>query len=200
MLLTFLKSQASCHTEPSRFDWWLPSNQSQVKTLWWDCLVEDSNYHSVFNQLLKSQVSSMSPSPRDTSLPSHQTFSVAFDRLTTLSPKTFSSSQFLRHLAILIFSLHLSEILNLWAYFPLCCCCLATKSYLTLVSPQTVACQALLFRGFSRQEYWIGLPFPSPADLSDPGIKPMFLASPALQADSAPLSHLGSPYFPLLNL
>ena len=35
--------------------------------------------------------------------------------------------------------------------------------------------------GFSRQEYWSGLPFPSPEDLSDPGIKPRF---PALQADS----------------
>ena len=34
---------------------------------------------------------------------------------------------------------------------------------------------------FSRQEYWIGLPFPSPGDLPDPGIEP---ASPALQADS----------------
>ena len=35
--------------------------------------------------------------------------------------------------------------------------------------------------GFSRQEYWRGLPFPSPGDLPDPGIKPQ---SPALQADS----------------
>ena len=41
-----------------------------------------------------------------------------------------------------------------------------------------------------RHKYWSGLPFPSPADLPDPGIKPM---SPALQADSLPLSHLGSP-------
>ena len=44
--------------------------------------------------------------------------------------------------------------------------------------------------GFSRQEYWSGLPFPSPGDLPEPGIKPM---SPAWQADSLPLSHLGSP-------
>ena len=34
--------------------------------------------------------------------------------------------------------------------------------------------------GFSRQEYWSGLPFPSPADLPDPGIKPTSLMSPAL--------------------
>ena len=44
--------------------------------------------------------------------------------------------------------------------------------------------------GFSRQEYWSGLPFLSPGDLPDPGIEP---GSPALQADSLSLSHQGSP-------
>ena len=44
-------------------------------------------------------------------------------------------------------------------------------------TPWTVACQAPLFMGFPGQEYWSELPFPSPGDLSDPGIKPM---SPAL--------------------
>ena len=47
----------------------------------------------------------------------------------------------------------------------------------------TVAHQAPLSIGFSRQEHWSGLPFPSPGDLTDPGIEPMF---PALQADSLP--------------
>ena len=47
----------------------------------------------------------------------------------------------------------------------------------------TVAHQASPSMGFSRQEYWSGLPFPSPGDLTDPGIK---LRSPALQADSLP--------------
>ena len=41
--------------------------------------------------------------------------------------------------------------------------------------------------GFSRQEYWSVLPFPSPGDLSDSGIEPTFPASPALQADSLSL-------------
>ena len=45
----------------------------------------------------------------------------------------------------------------------------------------TVARQAPLSMGFSKQEYWSGLPFPSPGDLPDPGIKPQ---SPALRADS----------------
>ena len=44
--------------------------------------------------------------------------------------------------------------------------------------------------GFSRQEYWSGLPFPSPGDLPDPGIKPR---SPALQADSLPTELWGKP-------
>ena len=43
--------------------------------------------------------------------------------------------------------------------------------------------------GFSRQEYWSGLPFPSPGDLPDPGIEAM---SPALKTDSLPLSHQGT--------
>ena len=56
--------------------------------------------------------------------------------------------------------------------------------------PWTVTCQAPLFMGFPRQEYWSGLPFPSPGGLPDPGIEPM---SFALQADSLSLSHPGSP-------
>jgi len=43
---------------------------------------------------------------------------------------------------------------------------------------------------FSRQEYYSGLPFPTPGDLPDPGMEPRF---PALQADSLPLNHQGSP-------
>ena len=60
---------------------------------------------------------------------------------------------------------------------------LVTKSCPTLVTPWTVAYQAPLSMGFSMQEYWSGLPFPSSGDLSDPGIEP---GSPALQADSLP--------------
>ena len=47
-------------------------------------------------------------------------------------------------------------------------------------TPWTVTYQALLSMGFSRQEYWSGLPFPYPWDLPDPGIKPLSLTSPAL--------------------
>ena len=61
----------------------------------------------------------------------------------------------------------------------------------SLVTPWTVAHQAPLSMEFLGQEYWSRLPFPSPGDLPNPGIKVM---SPTWQADSLPLSHLGSPY------
>ena len=48
------------------------------------------------------------------------------------------------------------------------------------VTPQTVAHQAPLFVGFSRQEYWNGLPCPPPRDLPNPGIEPTSLTAPAL--------------------
>ena len=57
----------------------------------------------------------------------------------------------------------------------------------------TVALQGPLSTGFSRQEYWSRLPFPTPGDLPDPEIKLTSLVSPTLQADSLPLSHQGSP-------
>ena len=52
------------------------------------------------------------------------------------------------------------------------------------VTQWTVAHQASLSMGFSRQEYWNGLPFPSPGNLPDPGIELMPPASAALQMDS----------------
>ena len=54
----------------------------------------------------------------------------------------------------------------------------------------SVAHQAPLSMEFLRQEYWSGLPFPSPGDLPDPGVKPGF---PALQADSLPFEPPGKP-------
>ena len=59
-------------------------------------------------------------------------------------------------------------------------------------TPWTAACQAPLSVGFSRQEYWSGLPFPSPGDLPEVGIQPVSLMSPALQI-LYHQHHLGSP-------
>ena len=58
------------------------------------------------------------------------------------------------------------------------------------VIPWAVACKAPLSMGFSRQEHWSGLPFPSPGDLPEPEIEPR---SPALQADSLPSEPPGKP-------
>ena len=58
------------------------------------------------------------------------------------------------------------------------------------VTAPTLAHQGPPYVGFSRQEYWSGLPFPSPWDLPDPGIEP---GSPALQADSLPSEPPGEP-------
>ena len=58
----------------------------------------------------------------------------------------------------------------------------------------TVARQTPLSMGFSRQEYQGGLPCPPPGDPSNPGMEPVSPGNPALQADSLPLSHRGSPF------
>ena len=59
-----------------------------------------------------------------------------------------------------------------------CVCVLSRFSRVRLfVTLRTVACQAPLSRGFSRQEYWSGLPCPHPEDLRDPGINPTSLMS-----------------------
>ena len=59
-------------------------------------------------------------------------------------------------------------------------------------TPWTVAHQAPPSMGFPRQEYWSGLPFPPPGDLPEPVIKPGLLPLLHCQANSLPLSHLGS--------
>ena len=58
---------------------------------------------------------------------------------------------------------------------------IVAQSCLTLETPWTVAHQAPLSMGFSRQEHWSGLPFPSPGDLPDPEIEPRSLT---FQADT----------------
>ena len=62
-------------------------------------------------------------------------------------------------------------------------CVLSRFSHVQLFATLwTVALQAPLYMGFSRQEYWRGVPYPLPGDLPDPGIEPVFLMAPALAA------------------
>ena len=67
---------------------------------------------------------------------------------------------------------------------------LVAKLCQTLAKSWTVVCQAPLSMGFPRQKYWSGVPFPSPGDLPDPGIK---LASPALARGFFTTESLGKP-------
>ena len=73
-----------------------------------------------------------------------------------------------------------------------------TQSCPTLMTPWSAAHQAPPSMGFSRQEYWSGVPLPSPGDLPDPGIEPRSSAS---QADTLPSEPPGFfavfPYSPL---
>ena len=71
-------------------------------------------------------------------------------------------------------------------------CCVhanSLQSCLTLCNPMDCSLQASLSMGFSRQEYWSELPFPSTGDLPDPGIEP---GSPALWADALPSKPQGN--------
>ena len=73
-----------------------------------------------------------------------------------------------------------------------------TQSCPTLCDPRTIVYQAPLSMGFSRQEYWSGLPFPYPRDLPNPGMEPW---SPALQTDALLSEPPGKPHLciPLSN-
>ena len=75
----------------------------------------------------------------------------------------------------------------------------SAKSCLTLATPWTVNCQAPLSMGFSRQEYWSGLPFPSPEDFSDPGIEPVSPCS-CIAGEFLTSEPLGKPFHGLNRL
>ena len=111
--------------------------------------------------------------------------------ITSCSSGMSASAKELRHrgsLASLItpFPLHPVSLLTTLSTYSVCLCvcvCAYANSVMSnsLRPPGLyVACQASLSKGFSRQEYWSGLPCPLPGDLPDPGIKPTSPASPAL--------------------
>ena len=80
-----------------------------------------------------------------------------------------------------------------WVCIRACCESEKVKSLSRVqlfATPWTVAYQAPPSMGFSKQEYWSGVPFPSPGHLPDPGIEP---GSPALQADALPSEPPGKP-------
>ena len=75
----------------------------------------------------------------------------------------------------------------------MCVCVLAVQSCLTFCNPTDCTSQAPLSMGFSRQEYWSGLPVPPPGDLPNPGIKPRISCLLCWQVGSLPLTPPGKP-------
>ena len=73
------------------------------------------------------------------------------------------------------------------------CVCSATQLYLTLCIPMDCSPSGSSVHEIPRQEYWSGLPFPSPGDLPNPGSNPCLLHLLQWQVSSLPLCHLGNP-------
>ena len=85
-----------------------------------------------------------------------------------------------------------SMISALWSMYICARVCVCVFSCVWLfMTPWTVACQGPLSMGFSRQEYWRGLPFPSSGESYQPKFESASFASPALQVESLPMSHQG---------
>ena len=73
--------------------------------------------------------------------------------------------------------------------------CASVLWYPAICDHMDIACQAPMSMGFPRQEYWSGLLFPPPGDLSDQGIEPESPALPALQVNTLPTEPLGKPKY-----
>ena len=76
-------------------------------------------------------------------------------------------------------------------------CCVVLRHVCLSATPWTVARQAPLSKGFPRQEYWSGFPFPSPGDLPDPGTESRSLMSPALADGFFTIEPRGKPHIPM---
>ena len=88
------------------------------------------------------------------------------------------------YIYVCVYIYYICVCVCIYVYIYICIYIVKLLSHVCLlVTPWTVAHQAPPSMEFSRQEYWSGLPFPSPGDLPDPGVKP---GSPALQADALP--------------
>ena len=96
------------------------------------------------------------------------------------------------HPSVLSSHCHTQAITHLLS-FSMCMCVRAPSCSRVLLcrDPWTVAHQAPLSTGFPRQEYWSGLPFPSPEGVPEPGTEPV---PPALQVNSSPLTNQGRPF------
>jgi len=76
-------------------------------------------------------------------------------------------------------------------------CVLMVSRVRVFANPWTIVCHVSLSMGFPRQEYWSGLPLPTPGDLPDPGIEPTSLKAPALAGRFFTTALAGKPYVSL---
>ena len=88
------------------------------------------------------------------------------------------------------------QVICFWPLLYCVCVCTHTLGHVRLfATPSTVAPQASLSMGVPRQEYWSGLPFPSPGDLPGPRIEPVYPASPALAGRFFTTAPLVKPFY-----
>ena len=115
---------------------------------------------------------------------------------TTVSPlhtnEFCSESPFISPICSQVWKVSLDAQLTQLAIY--CCCCSGSQVRFFFI-PRAVALQVSLSMRFPRQEYWGGLPFPSPGDLPDPGSEPK---SPVWQEDSLPVFYLENPGYIVL--
>ena len=101
----------------------------------------------------------------------------------------------LRFINTRYYNICLCEVCCIYVTYNACCMPNHLSHVQLFVTLWTVACQAPLSMGFSRQEYWSGLPCPSPGDLPDPGIERRLVCPLHWQAGSSLLVPPGSPLY-----
>ena len=85
------------------------------------------------------------------------------------------------------------QLSHFWVFIQRMCSMLSITVCPTFCDPMNRSPPGSSVHGFSRQEYWSGLPFPPPGDIPNPGLNLCLFHLPDWQADLLPLSHLGSP-------
>ena len=144
-------------------------------------------WHSPLNQLSLNKDTSSSPSNK-ISLSLYLSISSHSKQPSNLNPMWPEKK--VNHLKLIICVSSQNTICKNHSLY--CSCyCLVTKLCPTLCDPIDCSPLGSLLMGFPRQEYWGGLPFPPPGDLSDPGIEPV---PSTFQTDLLLLSYLGSPH------
>ena len=191
----------------------LMSHSGHLMSQLWSMMAGVERWNSFPRRLHRSQTGERTLWPRVPSwapilapLCTHSTATTTKTRKDVLlSSVIFHRNFFLNHLKYeikkVMSSFNWKNCIMVCVYVCVCVCVCALARALSLFSRiwlfmrlWTIARQAPQSMGFSRQEYWSGLPFPLPGDLPHSGMEPVSPVSPALQADSLPSEPLGKPH------